>query len=199
MGDKMYCGIGDVPKGKVRASPEYCIQNNQVRYYGLVAIDPELLKKKQSSTANLVKEQTKLRKIDDEANYLLKQIRNLKVIVEDDRHKPSTIKNAQKKLDKLIPKKAIFAKKLRAQLEYVKQLEKEEAERRKIEREMEEKEKKEREKKEKEREKEKKLKEKEKEKKEKEKEKEKKKKEKEKEKKGKGNKSSKKGSKTSKK
>lgn len=49
---KPYCGIGKVPKGWHRGSMKECIENNQVRYYGLYKVDTRLyesLKKKKSS------------------------------------------------------------------------------------------------------------------------------------------------------
>jgi hypothetical protein len=38
----MYCGI-DAPKGKERGTAEECQKRNQVRYYGQVAVEPEIL------------------------------------------------------------------------------------------------------------------------------------------------------------
>ena len=40
----IYCGIGDVPKGKVRGTAEQCLKMNQVRYYGIEQLDPEIVK-----------------------------------------------------------------------------------------------------------------------------------------------------------
>jgi hypothetical protein len=57
---KKYCGVKPVPKGYELADPEYCIKTNQVRYYGLVQIDPKLLKQVESG-AQLPKEREKLR------------------------------------------------------------------------------------------------------------------------------------------
>lgn len=39
-----FCGIGAVPEGKRRATPKECIDKGQVRYYGIVGIDPKLFK-----------------------------------------------------------------------------------------------------------------------------------------------------------
>ncbi len=41
---KAYCGIGEVPSKKYRGTSEECVNNNQIRYYGLKKIDPEILK-----------------------------------------------------------------------------------------------------------------------------------------------------------
>jgi len=63
----MYCGIGKIPRGKTRGTPEYCVQSNQIRYYGLEKIDKNLLKRAKGLTSDLIKEQLKLKKIEDEA------------------------------------------------------------------------------------------------------------------------------------
>ena len=127
MGDNMYCGIGPVPKGKVRGTPEYCIQTNQIRYYGLVAIDPSLLKKAKGSTSSLIKEQLKLKKLTDDAKILIKDVKNIKVILDDDRTRPAQQKKAQKRMDELLAKRDRLTKRLKAQQAAVEALEQEEA------------------------------------------------------------------------
>ena len=42
---EIYCGVGDVPKNKVRGTFKECLEKNQIRYYGAIAIKPEKLKK----------------------------------------------------------------------------------------------------------------------------------------------------------
>ena len=74
--DIMFCGLGPVPKGKVRAPPEYCLQKKQVRYYGKVAIDSELLEQYSKKETSLFKEQMKLKKIEDQAKKLIREFTN---------------------------------------------------------------------------------------------------------------------------
>lgn len=124
-----YCGMGPVPKGKVRAPPEYCLQNNQVRYYGIVAIDPELLKQHNTKTTDLIKEQLKLKKIGDEAKILIKEVKNLKLILDDTEAKESQRKKAQKRMDELLAKRDKLVKRLKTQKAVVEQAEAEEAQR----------------------------------------------------------------------
>src|ERR1700761_5187735 len=93
----MYCGVGKIPKGKIRATPEYCVQNNQVRYYGLVAIDQNLLKSAKGESSNLTKERLKFQKAKDEAEILLKDIQTQKLIVEKKNEAKDKVKVAQKK------------------------------------------------------------------------------------------------------
>lgn len=113
--ENYYCGMGPVPKGKIRAPPEYCLKNNQVRYYGIVAIDPELLKTVSKKGTNLVKEQLKLKKIEDDAKILLKEVKNIKIVLEDADAKPSRTKKAQKRMDELVAKRDKLVKRLETQ------------------------------------------------------------------------------------
>jgi DNA-binding transcriptional MerR regulator len=39
----VYCGMGDVPPGKIRGTAKQCLQMNQVRYYGLHKLPSHLL------------------------------------------------------------------------------------------------------------------------------------------------------------
>lgn len=126
MTDSKYCGIGKIPKGKELASPEYCIKNNQVRYYGLVAIDPKLLKESNVKTRSLVKEQLKLKKIEDDAKVLIKEVKNLKLILEDKEARPSQQKQAQKRMEQLLAKRDKLVKKLKVQKKIVEEFEQEE-------------------------------------------------------------------------
>lgn len=117
--NKYYAGIGPVPKGKVRAPPEYCLQNNLVRYYGLVAIDKELLEKfRKNKESNLQKEQLRLRRLQDEAKIIIKEYRNLKLALKHE-EKPSSIKRIQTKLDSLVVKKDKLVKNLKRQQQIV--------------------------------------------------------------------------------
>lgn len=45
---KAYCGIGKVPSGRKIGSAKECLDMNQVRYYGLNAVDPKSLRKSKS-------------------------------------------------------------------------------------------------------------------------------------------------------
>lgn len=123
---KMYCGRGPVPRGKVRGTAEYCLRNNQVRYYGLVAIDKKLLDMYQGKATSLIKEQLKLKKIENEAKILIKEVKNIKVILDNEELKQSRRKQVQKKLDNLLLKRDKLVKKLRDQRQVIHTIEKEE-------------------------------------------------------------------------
>jgi hypothetical protein len=124
MKENMYCGIGPVPKGRTRGTPEYCVQTNQVRYYGLVAIDEDLLRQAKGNITDLTKEKLKIKKLEDDAKLLIKDVKNIKIIIESDDSTPSQRKNAQKKMDDLLEKRDKLIKKLKEQSLLVKELEK---------------------------------------------------------------------------
>ena len=48
---KIYCGIGDVPKGMKKGTMKECMEMGQVRLYGLYKIDSKLISKKSKVTA----------------------------------------------------------------------------------------------------------------------------------------------------
>lgn len=121
---KMYCGVNQIPKGKIRGTPEYCVQTNQVRYYGIVAIDPKLLKTAKGKTTDLIDEKLKLAKIQSDVKLLLKEYKRLKIILENKNASKSEIKKANKQLDKLLEKRDKLVVKLKKQGKIVEQLEK---------------------------------------------------------------------------
>jgi len=124
---KYYCGIGEVPRGKIRAPVEYCIQHNQVRYYGLVAIDPKLLVSAKGKTTDLNKEKIKLHKINADIKILLKDFSMIKIILSDPDAKPSKIKKAEAKKAAMLKRRDVLRKKFIEQNDVIKNLEKEEA------------------------------------------------------------------------
>lgn len=125
MEKNMYCGSGPVPKGKERGTPEYCVQTNQVRYYGVKKIDKALLEKIKGKTPSLTKEKLKLKKIEDDAKILIKEVQKLKIITENKKATEAQQKKAQKKIDGLLVKRDKMVAKLKAQKSTVEQLEEE--------------------------------------------------------------------------
>ena len=43
MSKNVYCGAGKTPKGKTNGSVEQCIDNRQIRMYGLIEVDKQKL------------------------------------------------------------------------------------------------------------------------------------------------------------
>jgi len=121
----MFCGVGDPPKGRERGTPEFCVQTNQVRYYGLVPIDKRLLITAKGKTSSLIKEQLKLRRLEDDAKLLVNNVKNVKLILSNDNAKPSKIKAAENKLKQLFLKRDKLVAQLSKQKTVVKNLESE--------------------------------------------------------------------------
>lgn len=60
-GSDIYCSVGNVPKNKRRGNMKECVENKQIRFYGIKKIDAKLLSKiikdkKQSKTLETLKE-----------------------------------------------------------------------------------------------------------------------------------------------
>ena len=92
-----YCGAGDLPRGKTRAPLDYCIQHNQVRYYGLVAIDKKLLTEMKTGVGSLTKEKIKLQGLSSDAKLLMGEFKGLKLVLKNPNIKSSDKKKAQKR------------------------------------------------------------------------------------------------------
>ena len=75
--NNMYYGIKQIPKGKIRGTPEYCAQTNQIRWWGIEKIDERLLKEE---------------KIKDDAKIVVKEFKKNQIILEDKDATPSEIK-----------------------------------------------------------------------------------------------------------
>jgi len=121
--DEIYCGVGDVPKGMRRGTPEECINKNQIRYYGLVAIDPSLIeatKKKLDYDKEMVKFQIMKIQIDGFRKKALKLMR----ILDSDKTKEKDKKVAQKEIDKMKKQKDVLLKRFEDQERLVAELKK---------------------------------------------------------------------------
>ncbi|AEX61856.1 hypothetical protein CE11_00724 [Megavirus courdo11] len=108
MSEDMYCGIGKIPKGKIRGTPEYCIEANQVRYYGLKKIDSNLLSMSKGRKTDLVRQQLKLKRIEDDAKILIKEVKNIKLIINDDLARESSKKKLEKEWTSYLLKEIIL-------------------------------------------------------------------------------------------
>lgn len=118
-----YCGIAKIPRGKVLGTPEYCMGINQVRYYGLELIPPGLLEKVKNKESDLIKEQLKLKHLQDEGKLLIRNVKNVKVILETEGMRASTVKKAELKYKALLKKRDKLVKKLKDQQEVVRIME----------------------------------------------------------------------------
>lgn len=130
---KYYCGMSQVPRGKERGSSKYCFEANQVRYYGVKKIDSGLLeqyiktrneKNKPDERDLLIKQQLKLKNIEDRAKILINTIKKLKIIVTNKKASASEKKKAQKKIDGLLSTRDKLVKDWKKQSAIVKKFEK---------------------------------------------------------------------------
>lgn len=128
MTTKRYCGIGSVPKGSKRGSAKYCIDINQVRYYGIEQISPSLILKvkKQSKKIDPLTEKIKLKSLQTDAKVLLNEVANLKLLLDLEKISATEKKAARKKLDTLLGKKEGLIKSLTNQKKIVEQIERDE-------------------------------------------------------------------------
>lgn len=81
MADDIYCGIGNVPKGKRRGTMRECVERNQVRYWGIKSIDPKLIggvKKKQAQQKSIIQVRNELIKLQARKRKLIDQIKKEK-------------------------------------------------------------------------------------------------------------------------
>lgn len=108
-----YCGIGKIPKNKTRGDASTCKKMRKIRYYGIETVNPKVLTETNMKKYDYNKEAFKLKKIEEDAKLLIKDINHQKIIIS--KSTGTKLKNAKKKLDTLISKKNGLIKKLKAQ------------------------------------------------------------------------------------
>lgn len=78
---KIYCGAGDVPKGRKRGTMKQCIESGEIRYYGIHKVDPKLLKSakdKKVPDMSLEKLKIEIVGLKSRKNKLIRQIKSEK-------------------------------------------------------------------------------------------------------------------------
>lgn len=120
-----YCGVKNPPKGKERGSVEYCVNHNQVRYWGLKAVKEKDLVKT-AITPNIDKERIKLQKIGLDIDDLLKAYQKVMRVIDDPKSTRVQLKSAQKKRETMLKRRDVLRKKYNTQRNYVIRLAKEE-------------------------------------------------------------------------
>lgn len=122
---EFYCGIGKIPKGRREGTAKECLNDKQVRYWGIEAIPPDVWLDKQDDKQVLQKEQIKLKKLEDDAKRLVKDAKKIKLEIENAKT-PAKKKAADKKMQALLKRRDNLVKRLRTQKKYVTNLEKRE-------------------------------------------------------------------------
>ena len=96
MSKKIYCGIGQIPKGARLGSMKECADRNQIRYYGIKKIDPKLVEAIQKS-----KEPSDRDQIFKDITKYKGKIKRIKDKIAGTKDK--TVKNKlQKELEKIV-------------------------------------------------------------------------------------------------
>lgn len=91
----IYCGIKNVPKGKKLGTLQQCLNNQQVRYYGIKKIKPADLNLKAELTKLKRKRTMLINNISKNKGKLIRLNRNLIGYKKD----PKKLKDTQKEVD----------------------------------------------------------------------------------------------------
>lgn len=124
---KIYCGVAPVPTNSDLGTPSQCLSKNQVRYYGRIAINKNLLKEhlEGKKSSNLLNEQLKLKKMEADAKILLNEIKKSKLILEREDTSEARVKRYRTKLRDLLKKRDRLLVKYKKQKEIVKTVDRE--------------------------------------------------------------------------
>jgi len=119
-----YCGLKKPTKNKKWASQEYCLEHKQVRRYGAIKIDQDVLNGNSVKKLDLVTEQLRYRSLIDKRNIMLKKFRNAKVIFDNVDERPAKRDAAKKEIDALRKRNITIRAQMEKQLKVVQDLEK---------------------------------------------------------------------------
>lgn len=124
--EEYFCGIGKVPKGKERGTMEQCLQQGQVRYYGLVKIDPKVIENnnKKKKIKNLQEEEFKLKNLETKAKKLVRDIKFQRIILNNNESPEKKKKAATRELKILFKQRDNLIKNLKNQSKKVKDMQK---------------------------------------------------------------------------
>lgn len=105
--EKIYCGVGDVPKGKRRGNMKECAEANQIRYFGINKVDSKLLdsvkkNKTQEKNKEKLREETmfKIVGLKGTISKLNREIKQQEYLIEKKRT-PGLIEENKKEIDKI--------------------------------------------------------------------------------------------------
>ena len=124
---KYVCGLKEPKKGEKRGSARTCADKNQVRYYGVVAIDPEILLNKSVRKRSLFALQLQYKKMQDDVVEIFNKDKKWKMIVDNKDATDKSKKSAQEKRKKLVEKAYLLKQKIKLQQKAIRAAEKEEA------------------------------------------------------------------------
>lgn len=123
MSDNIFCGVNRIPKGKQLGTARQCANKKQIRYYGLVKVEKDILKKQVDLAVTLLDESIKMRKLNDKAKILIREIKKYEII-EQESKKMSEQRQATKKLGDLLETRDKLITKIKNQQKVIKKLNK---------------------------------------------------------------------------
>lgn len=128
MTEKIYCGTKNLRGSQIRGSAEYCADHNQIRYYGIEAIDPQIINSSSRSVnrtkEKLVNAQLKMGAIRTESQALIKEVKTLRFLLEKDTVSDAKKRSLQKKIDNLLRKRDQLVAHLQKQTAIIENLQK---------------------------------------------------------------------------
>jgi len=124
MPSKIVCGLKEPKKGEKRGSASKCHDKHQIRYYGLVAVDPEILLKK-NRTKTLLDEQIAYKRLQDEAVVLINKSKKLQIIIKEDSYTKKQKAKAKNDMKTLVGKRDALKDRMALQMKRIKKKEKE--------------------------------------------------------------------------
>ena len=119
-----YCGMGPVPKGRTRGTPKHCLENNQVRYYGIEKINPAIIEDRvtRKKQVDINKEKLKLLSFRNKGKLLVKEYTEQKLIVNHPAYNKSDKKRALAQIELIKKRRDALMKKITDQRKLVNSL-----------------------------------------------------------------------------
>jgi len=123
---KKVCGWREPKKNEKRGDAEYCLSRNQIKYYGIISVEPELLLKKIKKMRGVFDEQMEYKKLQDQAVILIKKDEKLQNILRVESYTQKQKDNAREKRKALIEKRDVLLEKMKNQKKLIAKAEREE-------------------------------------------------------------------------
>lgn len=118
----IYCGTKAVPRKMKRGTAEECARANQIRYYGVKKISPEVLKL--AKKINHEEEVKKLEYIHFQINKLVKHYNEIQKILNDRKSSKPELKKAKEVKKLILQERDNLLNKLKEQSRIVRRIEK---------------------------------------------------------------------------
>lgn len=122
-----YCGIGPIPKNKIRGTIEECLNAKQVRYWGIEKIPKNVIDAQKKDKKTLQAEMLKMKSLEGKAKKLIDDVKKYKLILDTKTKQKKKISNIdQKKGNKLLNKRDLLIKQIKRQGKLIERLKEQE-------------------------------------------------------------------------